>query len=100
MGAINLTSRLPSTEQFDLGNQIGRAAVSIPANIAEGQGRRTDGEFVNLLSVAHGSVRELETHVMLAERLHLLPEQTVRPLLSSAAEVGKLVKGLLNSKER
>ena len=94
------TRALPPDEKFGLSSQMRRAAVSIPANIAEGQGRRTDGEFVNLLSVAHGSVRELETHVMLAERLHLLPEQTVRPLLSSAAEVGKLVKGLLNSKER
>ena len=94
------TRALPPEEKFGLSSQMRRAAVSIPANIAEGQGRRTDGEFVNLLSVAHGSVRELETHVMLAERLHLLSRQSVKDLLASAAEVGKLVRGLLNSKQR
>ena len=93
------TSALPPEEKFGLSSQMRRAAVSIPANIAEGQGRRTDGEFVNLLSVAHGSVRELETHVMLAERLHLLSGQTVKELLADAAEVGRLVRGLLNSKQ-
>jgi four helix bundle protein len=91
---------LPREELFGLCSQMRRAAVSIPANIAEGEGRRTAGEFVHMLSVAHGSVRELETHVMLAERLGYLKPEAAASLLAGAAEVGRLVKGLSNSKER
>jgi len=74
-----------------------RAAVGIPANIAEGEGRRTRGEFANQLSVAHGSIRELETHVMLAQRLGFLGAEPSRALLTQLAEVGRLVNGLVNS---
>ena len=92
--------KLPPDERFGLCSQMRRAAVSVPANIAEGEGRRTDGEFVHLLSVAHGSVRELETHVMLAERLGYFDREAVKRLLADAGEVGRLVKGLSNSRER
>ncbi|MBI4266536.1 MAG: four helix bundle protein [Acidobacteria bacterium] len=94
------TQTLPFEERFGLSAQMRRAAVSIPANIAEGQGRSTDGEFGNQLSVAHGSIRELETHVMLAERLQLLPPEVARNLLSQTAEVGRLVTGLSKSLKR
>lgn len=57
---------IPVEKRYGLTAPMRRAAVSIPANIAEGQGRHTDGEFLNQLSVAHGSVRELETHTMIA----------------------------------
>jgi four helix bundle protein len=92
--------RIPKEERFGLTSQMRRAAVSIPSNIAEGEGRRTDGEFLNQLSIAHGSIRELETHVMLAERLRFIPSHTAGELLDSAAEVGRLVTGLANSIER
>ena len=99
--AVYLASQaMPPEERFGLTAQMRRAAVSIPANIAEGQGRRTDGEFVNQLSIAHGSVRELETHVMLAGRLNYLGDETVRGLLTQTGEVGRLVKGLSNSMKR
>jgi four helix bundle protein len=91
---------LPLEERFGLSAQMRRAAVSVPANIAEGQGRRTEGEFVNQLSIAHGSVRELETHVMLAGRLDFLEDEVVHTLLAQAGEVGRLVKGLSNSMKR
>jgi four helix bundle protein len=71
--------------------------VAIPANIAEGQGRRTCGEFLNHLSIAHGSVRELETHVMLAGRLGHIPRDSVDATLCAAGEVGRLVTGLAKS---
>jgi len=94
------TRQLPTAERFGLSAQMRRAAVSIPANIAEGQGRRTNGEFGNQLSVAHGSIRELETHVMLAGRLHLMPPDVIDQLLAQLAEVGRLTTGLAKSLQR
>ena len=88
---------MPAEERFGLTSQMRRAAVAIPANIAEGQGRRTDGEFLNQLSIAHGSVRELETHVMVAGRLGHIPQDRVDEMLSAASEVGRLVTGLAKS---
>jgi four helix bundle protein len=92
-----VTSGMPSEERFGLTAQMRRAAVSIPSNIAEGQGRRRDGEFRHYLSIAHGSVRELETQLMLSEQLGFLEGTAVRPLLTDAAEVGRLITGLDNS---
>ena len=94
------SAAMPPEERFGLTSQMRRAAVSVPANIAEGQGRRTDGEFPNHLSVAHGSVRELETHVIIAGRLTFLEQATVTKILARTAEVGRLVTGLANSLDR
>jgi four helix bundle protein len=91
------SASIPAEERYGLTAQIRRAAVSVPANIAEGQGRSTDGEFLNLLSVAHGSVRELETHAMIAGRLELLEPSAVSAILENAAEVGRLVTALGNA---
>jgi four helix bundle protein len=78
-GVYRITSELPTDERFGLMVQMRRAAVSIPSNIAEGEGRRTNGEYLNQLSVAHGSIRELETHLLLAERLGMLSRDVWRP---------------------
>ena len=94
------TQTLPLEERFGLSAQMRRAAVSIAANIAEGQGRATNGEFGNQLSVAHGSTRELETHVMLSERLRFISQSDARRLLNQCAEVGRLVTGLAKSLKR
>jgi four helix bundle protein len=91
---------IPADERYGLTAQMRRAAVSIPANIAEGQGRHTDGEFLNQLSVAHASVRELETHTMIAGRLEFLAPSTVTAILKRAAEVGRLVTALANELRR
>ena len=88
---------MPPDERYGLTAQMRRAAVSISANIAEGQGRRTCGEFLNSLSVAYGSVGELETHLMLAERLQFMEAKVVRGILERTAEVGRLINGLANS---
>jgi len=99
--AVDVATRyLPAEEKFGLSAQMRRAATSIPANIAKGQGRHTDGELGNQLSVAHGSIRELETHVMLAGRLRLMPEEAVESLLAQLAEVGRLTTGLAKSLKR
>jgi four helix bundle protein len=93
------TNVMPREEQFGLTSQMRRAAVSIPSNIAEGQGRASDPAFLNHLSIAHGSLRELETQLMLAERLEFLSLTSVRNVLNEASEVGRLINGLANSIE-
>jgi four helix bundle protein len=77
-----------------------RAVVSIASNIAEGKGRRTDGEFLNQLSVAHGSLCELETQILLTERLNLIAASESSDLVTRCAEVGRLVHGLMRSIEQ
>jgi len=89
------TQHFPREEIYGLTNQIRRAAVSIPSNIAEGQGRRTRGEFQQFLGIAKGSLAELETQILIAQNLKYIqqPEQ----LLERLQEVGRLLNGLINS---
>ena len=91
------TRTFPREELYGLTSQIRRAAVSIPSNIAEGQGRTSTKEFQHFLSIAHGSIREVETQVMIAQRLGYIAPKQEQDLLRSAAEVGRLTKGLLNA---
>ena len=90
----------PKGEVYGLQSQIRRAAVSVPSNIAEGQGRRTKGEFQNALSVAHGSIREVETQIMIALRQQFTSPENEQAVLNLASEVGRLVQGLMNSLTR
>ena len=92
-----VTKAFPREQQYGLTAQMRRAAVSIPSNIAEGQGRRTDPVFRQHLSIAHGSLREVETQALLAARLGFLPPPRVDEVMSAASEVGKLITGLSNS---
>jgi len=94
------TSSFPKEEMYGLRSQLRKAATSVPSNIAEGQGRRSDGAFAQHLSVAHGSLREVETQVLLAGRLGYLGQDEVRRLLEQTAEVGRLITGLSNSLRR
>ena len=87
----------PSAEQFGLTSQLRRAAVSIPANIAEGHGRKTTNAFLNHLSIANGSLMELETHLTIAERLGYVTSAGVEPALRLSAEVGRMLNGLRKS---
>jgi four helix bundle protein len=88
------TRAFPKQEMYGLTAQVRRAAVSVPSNIAEGQGRHSDGDFSRHLSIAHGSLCELETQLPLGGRLGYLDHARLAPLLSSASEVGRLVLGL------
>ena len=72
-----------------------RAAVSVPANIAEGHGRQHRPEFIQYLCVAYGSLAELETHIQIARRLYYLKEDEEQVLLQQTGEVGRLLNGLL-----
>ena len=91
------TAHFPKEELYGLTSQLRRAGVSIPSNIAEGQGRRTTGEFLQFLSIAHGSLREVETQLMIAHRLKYVAESELLAAMELAAEVGRLINGLCNS---
>jgi len=91
------TNSFPQKEVFGLTNQLRRAAVSIPSNIAEGQGRKTTRDFFHYLSISNGSLQELETQVILASRLNYLDEDPQSEILDRSAEVGRLINGLVKS---
>ncbi|MBP9020139.1 MAG: four helix bundle protein [Syntrophobacterales bacterium] len=81
-------------------SQLRRAAVSVPANIAEGQARHGRGEFLQFLGMARVSLAELETLLTLCDNLNLLPQASVQSALSDCEEVGKLLTGLVKSLRR
>ena len=87
----------PKAETYGLTSQTRRAAASIPANIAEGQGRRLAGEYLYFLGNARGSLLELDTHLELAARLGYLDNKRHSFLLQQLAEVGRLLNGLMRS---
>ncbi len=96
-----LTYKLPKTEVYGLTSQIQRAAVSIPANIAEGKGRNNLGEYIYHLSIANGSLKELETHLLIIERLSYLENSALHPVLELAEEIGRMLSTLIKTlKER
>lgn len=91
------TESFPKTETYGLTSQLRRAAVSVPSNIAEGQGRRSTGEFKQFLGNARGSLMEVETQILIARELGYLKQSDAENLLSMAAEVGRILNGLLGS---
>jgi len=86
----------PGHELYGLSAQIQRAAVSIPANIAEGHGRRHRGDYLHHLSIARGSLLELETHFLIAGRLRYLQADDVQLILKSTDELGRMISGLIH----
>lgn len=94
------TKMFPKEETYGLTSQVRRAAVSIPSNIAEGQGRRTTGEFLNQLSVARGSLMELQTQIELAQRLSFLAETQATELMQVATRVAQMLNALINALEK
>lgn len=96
----SVTRKFPKEEIYGVTSQLRRAAVSIPSNIAEGQGRQTTGEFRQFLGHARGSLLETETQILLSERLEYIDHQTGETLLAQAAELGRILNGLINSLEQ
>ena len=92
-----LTRSFPPDERFGLTSQLRRAAVSIPSNVAEGQGRRSESEFGQFISIAYGSLRELETQLLIGVRLGYIQEEVGHSVLGMAGEVGRLLNGLLKA---
>jgi four helix bundle protein len=92
-----LTRDFPRDELFGLTTQIRRAAVSIAANVAEGWGRENTGSYVQFLRIAQGSCKELETHLILAQRVLSVAEDDIRPMLERCDTIGKMLRGLVRS---
>ena len=92
-----LTRRFPREDLFGLTSQIRRAAGSVPANIAEGHGRENTGNFVQHLRISQGSLKELETHLLLAERVGILPAPDLQLALSQCESLGKMLRALIRS---
>ena len=90
-----VSARWPSDERYGLTSQARRCGVSVPSNIAEGEGRGSEGDFIRFLNIAHGSLRELETQLLLSHRLSMTAEADLDRCMEQAAEVGRLVRGLI-----
>jgi len=95
-----LTSSFPKNEQYGLVSQIRRASASVPANIAEGYGRDSKGSYAQFLKVAQGSLKEVETHLLLAGRLGLVASAKIDPLLASCDALGRMLRSLIRAIER
>jgi four helix bundle protein len=92
-----LSSTWPANEIYGLTSQIRRAAISVPSNIAEGQGRGPGREFIHHLNIAYGSPMELETQALIAIDLGYQSREAVQALLLLSGEVGRLINGLSSS---
>src|SRR5713226_9554242 len=88
------TESFPKDEKFGLTSQIRRAAVSIPANIAEGAARKSPREFARFLSIAQGSASEAETELLIAHRLSYLDEAAYLKLRSEVGDISRMITGL------
>ena len=93
----SLTKSLPSDERYALTDQIRRAVVSIPSNIAEGHGRQTDKEYKQYLSIAKGSVSEVETQLMICVRLNYLTEQQTESVLVLCDEIRRMLTKIITT---
>ncbi|MGH9794806.1 MAG: four helix bundle protein [Candidatus Acidiferrales bacterium] len=91
----DLACKLPPSEKYGLAAQMCRAAVSIPSNIAEGWGRKHRAEYINHLSMANGSLKELETQILICIRLRQIQETDAEQAPSLAEEVGRMLAVLI-----
>jgi four helix bundle protein len=85
----------PKDELYGLTSQARRAAASVPANIAEGYGRENRGSYLQFLKVAQGSLKELETHLLIAERIEIANTDQLAPVLAQCESIGKLLRALM-----
>ena len=95
-----LTRGFPKEEMFGLSSQIRRSAASIPANIAEGHGRENTQSFIQYLRIAQGSLKELETHLMLAERVGIAGKTGIGPPIALCETLGRRLRLLIRSLQR
>ena len=94
------TGSFPQEERYGLTSQIRRASSSIAANIAEGQGRETTGSFIQFVRIAQGSLKELETHLILSRRIGYLDNREEQQLLERCDELGRIIRGLTRALQK
>ena len=92
-----LTKPFPKDELFGMTSQIRRAASSVPANIAEGYGRDNKGDYIQFLRISQGSLKEVETHLILCTRVGLLTESEAQSTLEQCDRLGKMLHRLIRS---
>ncbi|MBV5286916.1 MAG: four helix bundle protein [Methyloversatilis discipulorum] len=97
LGIYALSRSFPDSERFAMVSQLRRAAVSVPSNIAEGHARSSTRDFLRFLSIASGSLAELETQLILAHRLDYLDQDRLDSTLVLAGETGRMIRGLQTS---
>jgi four helix bundle protein len=95
-----LTRGFSRDELFGMTSQIRRSATSIPANIAEGNGRENRGDYIHSLRIAQGSLKELETHLLLSEQIGLTSSETTTPILDRCEALGKMLRALIRSLQK
>src|SRR5205085_5341236 len=95
-----VTESFPKDERFGLTSQIRRAAVSVPANIAEGAARHSDKEYLHFVSIAQGSCSELETEILIAQKIGFINEEIYLNLRQELESIGRLIIGLANYLKR
>ena len=100
LSIYRITAAFPKEERYSLVSQLRRAAVSVPSNIAEGHGRSRTGDYLRHLSVAVGSLSEVETQIQIARRLEYITEDDQSRLLDSCNAIGKMFGGLIRSLRR
>ena len=96
-GCYRFTKVFPRDEMYGLTSQIRRASVSVPANIAEGYGRDNTGSYIQFLKIAQGSLKELETHLLLSQRLKFASFDIAEQLLGQADSIGRMLRALVRS---
>ncbi|HAZ45457.1 MAG TPA: diversity-generating retroelement protein bAvd family protein [Cyanobacteria bacterium UBA11371] len=93
------TKTFPKEELYGMTTQIRRASVSIAANIAEGYGRKTRREYIQFLYIAQGSLKELETHLLISQKVELAAYEDINPILNQCELVGKILLSLIRALE-
>ena len=99
VGIYEITKKMPSEEKYGLTNQLRRAVVSVPSNIAEGWGRKSRGHYVQFLRIASGSLCETNTQLELAVRLSYFQEKDVVTLKGQLLEMEKMLRSLISKLE-
>lgn len=93
----NITKLLPKEETYCISDQLRRSAVSVPSNIAEGQSRNSVKEFIQFLAIARGSLAELETQLIICERVNMITINDIIKAQDLSSEVGKMINGLISN---
>jgi len=93
----DVTRAFPQSELYGMTSQMRRSAASVAANIAEGYGRESTRSYIHFLKTARGSLKELETHAILSQRVKLMSEETCRPLLKDSSLIGIMLNSLIRS---